>query len=429
LTNSNEGLHSGDLEDIGHVHDSVLVAAYRAATVRGTACRDKAQAAGRPSRPRGIPPGEMRQHLCRRYRELSQGELPEDALDFRLTGKLGEGGQGVVRLTECRGSDGFQNGHLALKIFSPKLYPSVERYEADMHRMGRVASIIAGIDQGNILNVQRFEAFDGVRLMLMKQVDGYDLRRLMDPWSVNRVHEARPDLLNEICNSIVSLGPVQTRFLPGAAMAIVRSCLAALERLHSSGVVYGDVKPSNIMLTPHGVVKIVDVGSAFEVASARHPFFCTPEYAAPEVLQHGECTPRSDLASLGYVLIEMLLGRPVFSSISTRRGNEFSMPQEATTGIATSPDPRLIEEKNSLPDRLRELLPSYSHTLLRFLGKLIAPRPTDRFQNAGEAEVDQQCGAYMYFQELVRCRLDMQYESEFRVWLQALGPNPRRQHR
>jgi eukaryotic-like serine/threonine-protein kinase len=423
LTTSTESTPSGDLEDIGHRHDSVLVAAYRAATVRQASVQRDVPTVYQQLRSRNVSSGDLRQYLCRRYEQLSQGDLPESAFDFRLTRKLGEGGQGVVRLTECRGSDGFQNGHLALKMFSPHLYPSVQLYEADMHRMGRVASIIAGIDQGNILNVQRFEAFDGVRLMLMKHVEGYDLRRLMNPWSVNRVREARPDLLNEICNSLVSLGPVQTRFLPGAAIAIARGCLAALGRLHSSGVVYGDVKPSNIMLTPHGEVKIVDIGSAFEAATTRHPFFCTPEYVAPEVLENGECTPRSDLASLGYVLIEMLLGRPLFSSSSGRTVTELSVPQEATTGIATRPDPRLIDEKRSLPDRLQELLPSYSTTLIRFLGKLIAPCPADRFPNAGEADVDQQCGAYLYFQELVRCGLDMQFENEFRVWFEALGPN------
>lgn len=413
---------SGDGNDIGHRHDPLLVAAYRAATIRNSASQDdthfyrqRSAASGRRR--------ELKEILCRRYFELSEGNLPEDVFDFQLTRKLGEGGQGVVRSSECPGSDGFKNDQLALKIFSPHLYPTVERYEADMHRMGRVASIIAGIDQGNILTVQQFQSLDGIRLMLMKQVDGYDLRHLMDPWSVHRVREARPDLLREITDSIVSLGPVQTRFLPGAALTIARKCLAALIRMHDSGVIYGDLKPSNIMLTPYGEVKIVDIGSAFEIASTRFPFFCTPEYAAPEVLQHGECTKRSDLASLGYVLIEMLLGRPVFSSLPRRRDMDFSRPQEATTGIATEPDAHLIEEKCSLPDRLQSLLPPYSPTLLEFLGKLIAVRPEDRFASAVHADVDETCGAYAYYQELVRSGLDMQYENEFRIWLKALGPN------
>ncbi len=413
----------GDGDDIGHPHDSFLVSTYRAATIRYSASQDDTHILPRRQGAAFSPRRKSEEYLCRRYQELSEGNLPSDVFDFRLTRKLGEGGQGVVRSSECPGSDGFRNDQLALKIFSPRLYPSVERYEADMHRMGRVASIIAGIDQGNILTVQQFQSLDGIRLMLMKQVDGYDLRHLMDPWSVHRVREARPDLLREITESIVSLGPVQTRFLPGAALTIARKCLAALIRMHASGVVYGDLKPSNIMLTPYGEVKIVDIGSAFEVAATRFPFFCTPEYAAPEVLQHGECTERSDLASLGYVFIEMLLGRPVFSSLPRRLRTELSVPQEATTGIATDPDPRLIEEKCSLPDRLCNLLPTYSPTLIQFLKRMIAARPEDRWPDAVQAEVNGQFGAYAYYQELVRSGLDMQYEHEFRIWFNALGPN------
>jgi eukaryotic-like serine/threonine-protein kinase len=421
LNDTDESMPAGKDDDIGHVHDSVLVAAYRAATVRQSAANAETQRAPRQRVSHDVRSDALMRQICRRYDDLSQGVLPEDAFDFRLTRKLGEGGQGVVRLTECRGSDGFRNHHLALKVFSPRLYPTVDLYEGDMHRIGRVASIVAGIDQGNILNVQRFETFEGVRLMLMKQVEGYDLRHLMSPWSVNRVRETRPDLLPEINQTIASLGNVQTQFKPGAAMTIVRKCLCALDRLHSCGVVYGDIKPSNIMLTPQGDIKIVDIGSAFELSSSQQPFFCTPEYAAPEVMERGECTPRSDLASLGYVLLEMLLGRPLFEHSTRGRGAELSVPQEATTGIAATFDPRLLDEKRSLPDRLDGLLPSYGSTLRLFLQKLIAPNPLDRFPDAWDADVDQKCGCFLYFQELTRGGLNMQYENEFRLWMQALN--------
>ena len=111
----------------------------------------------------------------------------------------------------------------------------------------------------------------------------------------------------------MTAGPVQPRFKAGVAMAIVRDCLGALAALHREGIVHGDIKPSNVMLKRTGNAKIVDIGSAFEIDSPPHPHMCTPAYAAPEVLERNECTPRSDLASLGYVLIEMLSGQPPFS--------------------------------------------------------------------------------------------------------------------
>jgi serine/threonine-protein kinase len=309
---------------------------------------------------------------------------------------------------------------LALKVFSPHLYPTVDAYDLDMHRIGRVASIVAGIDQGNVLNVQRFETFEGVRLMLMKQVEGYDLRTLMDKSSLDRVREVRPDLWDEITKVIANFGPVHAQFTPGAAVAIVRCCLTALDKLHSRGVVYGDVKPSNIMLSPEGEVKIIDIGSAFQLTKSRKPYFCTPEYAAPEVLESEECTPRSDLASLGYVLIELLIGEPVFTQASKGGTTEHSIAQQATTGIPTDVDESLIEEKRSLPGRLEELLPSYGPILRQFIQKLIAPDPKDRFRNAREAEVEPECGGYVYFKQLVRSDLDSHFQNEFRVWMETL---------
>ena len=70
------------------------------------------------------------------------------------------------------------------------------------------------------------------------------------------------------------------------------------------------------MLKRTGNAKIVDIGSAFELDNAPARRTCTPTYAAPEVLEGGECTPRSDLASLGYVLIEMLAGAPPFAGLT-----------------------------------------------------------------------------------------------------------------
>ncbi len=112
---------------------------------------------------------------------------------------------------------------------------------------------------------------------------------------------------------------MQPRLKPGMAIAVMRECLAALAALHREGIVHGDLKPSNIMLKRTGNAKIVDIGSAFELTNLPAQRTCTPAYAAPEVLEGGECTPRSDLASLGYVLIEMLAGKPPFAGLTTYR--------------------------------------------------------------------------------------------------------------
>ena len=116
---------------------------------------------------------------------------------------------------------------------------------------------------------------------------------------------------------VVTTGPVQPRLKPGIAIAVMRECLDALSALHRKGIVHGDVKPSNIMLKRTGNAKIVDIGSAIDLNDPPPVRTCTPTYAAPEILERDECTERSDLASLGYVLIELLAGQPLFGGIGS----------------------------------------------------------------------------------------------------------------
>ncbi len=112
---------------------------------------------------------------------------------------------------------------------------------------------------------------------------------------------------------------MQPRLKPGIAMSVVRECLAGLAALHREGIVHGDLKPSNVMLKRTGNAKIVDIGSAFEIDNAPAQRTCTPTYTPrPRCLEGEDCSPRSDLASLGYVLIELLAGYQP-SSVSRQR--------------------------------------------------------------------------------------------------------------
>ncbi len=180
-----------------------------------------------------------------------------------------------------------------------------------MERIAQIAARVAQIQQDNLLDVHNFVDRNRIRIMEMEWIDGYDLASLLTREMLDRTREHVSNRRWEYINNvIVTAGPVQPRLKPGIAMAIVRECLAALAALHREGIVHGDIKPSNIMLKRTGNAKIVDIGSAFELTNAPAQRTCTPAYAAPEVLEGAECTPRSDLASLGYVLIEMLAGRP-----------------------------------------------------------------------------------------------------------------------
>jgi eukaryotic-like serine/threonine-protein kinase len=335
-----------------------------------------------------------------------QGILDEQRLSWtahhRLTKLLGSGGQGVVYLTERRGTDAFTLP-VALKVFSPQPYQDQRAYDEAMGRMARVAAHVATIQQDNLLDVHNWVERDRIRIMEMEWVNGYDLARLLTHKMLERIQShaevARWENINQV---IVTAGPMQPRLKPGVAIAIVRDCLAALAALHREGIVHGDMKPSNIMLKRTGNAKIIDIGSAFELERAPSRRAVTPAYAAPEVLEGAEATPRSDLASLGYVLVEMLAGRPPFAGLTGFR--------------------ELLEAKRFLAQKLPQLLPHdvvCSDLLMNFCRGLIAPDPARRFPDAEAAELKKD-GAAAFHRQLVKGDLASEYDNEIRTWLGEL---------
>ncbi len=340
--------------------------------------------------------------LAHRYRGL----LNESRLSWiethRLGRKLGSGGQGVVYLCERLGADQFTLP-VALKVFSPTGYESAAHYDEAMARMARVAVRVAQIQQDNLIDVHNFIEHNRIRLMEMEWVDGYDLQSLLSPAMLqrarDRVGDERWEYLNDV---IVTTGGVQSRFKPGVAIAVLRAVLTALSALHREGIVHGDVKPSNLMLKRTGTAKLIDIGSAFQWRDGGRGRSCTPAYAAPEVLEGDGGSPQSDLASLGYVLVEMLSGAPPFAGLTTPEA--------------------LLQAKRTIPDRLAETLPEdvvCNDLLMSLIGGLIATDPADRFQSAEDADLVEQ-GAASFHRQLVHGNLASEYDNEIRVWLEEL---------
>ncbi|PAY17348.1 protein kinase [Rhodopirellula sp. SM50] len=315
---------------------------------------------------------------------------------------LGRGGQGEVYLTEYRGTDGF-TVPVAMKVFSPEHYQSARAYDEAMRRIATIASKVALIQHDNLLAVQNFFERHRIRIMMMEWVDGYDLRQLLAPSCLKllgqHLDNRRFKYINDV---IITKGPDHSRFKAGIAVAIMRECLAALAALHREGIVHGDVKPANIMLKRSGHTKLIDLGSAIEYKNPPRERECTPMYAAPEILENELATPRSDLASVGYVLIELLSGRNIFAGKESLRD--------------------LVEAKLALPSRLEEVLPadiSRNELLMNFLVGLISPDPNLRFPNAEAAEhVD--TGAAAFHRQLVIGDMSTEYNNDIRLWLEEL---------
>ncbi len=189
------------------------------------------------------------------------------------------------------------------------------------------------------------------------------------------IHEIRP-LKNTICivmeyidgGSVKDLLEVRKRFQPAEAVLVVRQVAEALRAAHARGTIHRDVKPSNIMLTSDGAVKLADMGLARRAGEADEQegkAYGTPYYISPEQVT-GDPPPdhRTDLYSLGVTLYEMVAGRPPFMA---------STPQEIMRMhvLEQPPDPR-------------NLVPELSQPLCWLLAKTMAREPEDRYQSAQE---------------------------------------------
>jgi serine/threonine protein kinase len=135
----------------------------------------------------------------------------------------------------------------------------------------------------------------------------------------------------------------------------------ALGRAHHAGIIHGDVKPANIMITEEGEVKLSDFGIArfATQVSGSGRIMGTPAYLAPEQIMGEPHSTRSDLFSLGIVLYQMLTGVPPFDGSSVA----------AVCAQILTADP--VE-----PSRRNPALPSgLDHIVMRCLAK----KPEDRY--------------------------------------------------
>jgi serine/threonine protein kinase len=142
------------------------------------------------------------------------------------------------------------------------------------------------------------ETADGLPYIVMEYINGASLDRLL----------VRAGSLQPLSVARLSIGILQ-----------------ALEEAHAVGVIHRDLKPGNILVVKelgsrHPVARVLDFGIARVEAGAieglgadtiGETIFCTPQYAAPEVLR-GHADARSDLYALGQMMAEMLAGRPPY---------------------------------------------------------------------------------------------------------------------
>ena len=217
---------------------------------------------------------------------------------YRVVERLGAGGMGEVFLAV----DTRLDRKVALKYLSD---PSLDT-PAERDRLLREAKAAAKITHPNIAAIYDILESGDHPCIVMEFAEGETLSAL----------GARGPLP---CATVVDIG---------------LQLSAALAQAHGAGVIHRDLKPSNIVLTPDGVVKVLDFGvarvytSTSDAASADAPtreslhvmattVAGTPMYMAPEQLAGHPASTLSDIYSLGATLFELSTGRRPFDGPST----------------------------------------------------------------------------------------------------------------
>jgi serine/threonine protein kinase/membrane protein implicated in regulation of membrane protease activity len=235
------------------------------------------------------------------------GVIPPDTIignRYRVIQPLGEGGMKAVYLAQDLR---FRARRCALAVMVDSFTSDEARRQAVLG-FEREADILTQLDHPAIPKVSdRFSERDH-HYFVMDYVAGHSLE--------------------------VKLAAAGGRLPQNEAINIVLQVCEALHYLHSHipPVIYRDLKPANIIVTPEGKVKLVDFGIARHF-TRQGTTVGTVGYAAPEQYQ-GECEPRSDVYALGATLHHLLSGRDPAR-------HPFDFPPLAT--LIPNCDPRLDE--------------------------------------------------------------------------------------
>ena len=258
---------------------------------------------------------------------------------YEILGELGRGGMGVVyKARHC---------HLG-KLVALKLLPASSQSSREAAvRFQREIKAVGALDHPNLVEAHDAGVQSGVVYLAMKLIDGIDLERL--------VEQRGPLSIAEACE-------------------LVRQAALGLHYLHQRGLVHRDVKPSNLMRTPEGTVKVLDLGLArwCVEAEAEHGLtgmgraMGTADFLAPEQIENAaDADARADLYGLGGTLFYLLIGHAPFAE----HKSHFS---------------KLEAQRYKPPPDMQKLRPEVPTELAELVQRLLAKKPEQRLATAAE---------------------------------------------
>ncbi|RZU11166.1 serine/threonine-protein kinase [Kribbella rubisoli] len=256
---------------------------------------------------------------------------------YRLGSSLGRGGMGEV----FRGTDEQLRREVAVKLLlrSDRDPRAAERF----HREARAA---ARLNDSHVVAVYDFGQHDDGFFLVMELVEG-----------------------GSVADELTEHGPLSK----DRAIEIVEQSAAGLAAAHREDVVHRDVKPSNLLISTDGTIKVADFGIAHlpgegaSTLTGTGQIIGSAQYLAPERAQGGQAGKPADVYALGCVLYQLVTGRPVFTG------------EHPTAILYQHVDAEPVPPSLERP----ELAGAFEQVLLQMLAKDPADRPTAAEIEAG----------------------------------------------
>ncbi len=230
---------------------------------------------------------------------------------------------------------------VALKIIAPEIATNervVARFQREMKLVGR-------LDHPNVVRAFDADQINKILYIVMEYVPGESLG-----------HRARK-------------GPIP----PPEMINYAAQAARGLAHAHEQGIVHRDIKPSNLLLTDDQRIKVLDLGLGVLMEADEHTSFATADgiavgtidYMSPEQACGRDVDGRSDLFSLGCAMYHLMSGRMPF-------------PGE-------TPIDRLGRRIGGKPVPITDVMPDLPPSLVEVMDRLMAHKPSDRYQDANEA--------------------------------------------
>ena len=253
--------------------------------------------------------------------------------NYLILEKIGQGGMGVV----YKAIDVNLDRTVAIKVLAPELASDAHLVERFRHE----AKALGNLNHVNIATLYSLQEANGQYLMVLEYIEGIAFDVLI---------QRRGRVPHE------------------EAVRLFKQALLGIGFAHRRGIIHRDIKPANLIVTPNGMVKVMDFGIAHVIGVERltrtGAQVGTAAYMSPEQIRNEPADCRSDIYSLSITLFEMLAGRLPFLA-----GSDFEL---------------MAAHLQTPPPRLRRFCPELSSTLENAVHKGLEKNVAARFQTAEE---------------------------------------------